>query len=628
MGYSQCTYTLELFDTFGDGWNGAFVTVNTNGTFTDYTFDDGTEQSFTFEGMENEPVTIIYTPGSFENEASYNLLDPSGDIIFSDGPFSQVGEVFFFFACPTCPGPLSVNIDDINGDNAEISWAPSDSSGTYIIEYGPTGFMPGTGVTILTSDTMATLFGLMENTGYDFYLRVECDNGDDSGVLGPITFQTIWLSDIGVIDVQGPLDLCDYGTETVTVTLQNFGSNPQSLIIFRYSVNGVDAGVFQPLDGLYTGILSTDSIVTLTFDTEYDFSEYGEYEILAWTELSGDADIMNDTASFVVINKAPTALPMRVDFEDATLPEDWTSSGTINEAHNSGSTVIYENIYSGNREFDLNTSRIGPINPGDSLTFDYRYTDWSAGTNATILAEGDQLEIQISTDCGETYTTVETINMNNHIPSDTMTNWLVDLDAFAGELINVRFFVTWGAGDYWFDLDNINIIACPVNLNLIADVMDESEPGLGDGMASISLEGGEGPYDYSWSNGDTTAMATDLAGGVYMVTVSDANGCEDVITFDVGGLVNATALGVQITQMQLAPNPTNGYTQLSVELNQTASVQVQVMDMLGNLIFVSLKEPLNQAKYTLDLSDQAAGLYFVQIFADDQAQSIKLIKSQ
>jgi len=628
IGYSQCTYTLELFDSFGDGWNGAMVTVTTNGTSTGYTIDDGEEQIFTFEGISNEAVSITYTPGTFENEVSYNLLDPSGDIIFTDGPFPQQGEVLYFFACPTCPGPLVVNIDDIGGAEVDLSWAATDSSGTYVIEYGPVDFVQGTGVTIMTNETSITISGLVENTAYEFYISVDCDNGDFSGTLGPIPFQTIWLSDLGVIDVQGPVDLCEYGTETVTVTLQNFGSNPQSLIVFRYAVNGVDAGVFQPLDGLYTGVLSNDSIVTLTFDTEFDFSEYGTYEILAWTELSDDADILNDTASFTVINKAPTVLPMMVDFEDFNLPEDWTSSGFIDEAHNTGSVAIYENIYSGNQEFDLTTARIGPINPGDSLTFDYRYTEWSAGTEATVLSENDMLQIQISTDCGETFTTVETVDMSNHVPSDTMTNRLVDLDAYAGELINIRFLVTWGAGDYWFDLDNINIIGCPIDLSLSADVIDETEPGLADGMANISLDGGQGPYTYIWSNGDTTAMASDLAGGVYMVTVADANGCQDIISFDVGGLVDIKDLGAQITEVLLAPNPTNGYTELSIELNQTADVRVQVMDVMGHLIFVSPKEQISSKKYQLDLSQQTAGLYFVQLFADDQAQVIKLIKTQ
>ena len=47
-----------------------------------------------------------------------------------------------------------------------------------------------------------------------------------------------------------------------------------------------------------------------------------------------------------------------------------------------------------------------------------------------------------------------------------------------------------------------------------------------DGQATISVQGAALPLVYSWSNGDTTATATDLGAGMYDVTVIDDNGCE------------------------------------------------------------------------------------------------------
>ncbi len=43
---------------------------------------------------------------------------------------------------------------------------------------------------------------------------------------------------------------------------------------------------------------------------------------------------------------------------------------------------------------------------------------------------------------------------------------------------------------------------------------------------AILSGGGTEPYEYLWSDGQTTAMASDLAAGTYMVTATDANGCE------------------------------------------------------------------------------------------------------
>jgi hypothetical protein len=46
-----------------------------------------------------------------------------------------------------------------------------------------------------------------------------------------------------------------------------------------------------------------------------------------------------------------------------------------------------------------------------------------------------------------------------------------------------------------------------------------------DGAASPIVSGGTAPYSYSYSNGMTTAAATNLGTGSYYLTVTDANGC-------------------------------------------------------------------------------------------------------
>jgi hypothetical protein len=58
-----------------------------------------------------------------------------------------------------------------------------------------------------------------------------------------------------------------------------------------------------------------------------------------------------------------------------------------------------------------------------------------------------------------------------------------------------------------------------------ASVQNVSCAGNANGQASLVVSNGAGPYTYSWSNGQTTANATNLSGGVYVVNVGDANGC-------------------------------------------------------------------------------------------------------
>jgi len=52
--------------------------------------------------------------------------------------------------------------------------------------------------------------------------------------------------------------------------------------------------------------------------------------------------------------------------------------------------------------------------------------------------------------------------------------------------------------------------------------------GGNDGQATASGSGGVGSYTYAWSDGQTTATATNLFASVYSVTVTDGNGANDV----------------------------------------------------------------------------------------------------
>jgi hypothetical protein len=51
-----------------------------------------------------------------------------------------------------------------------------------------------------------------------------------------------------------------------------------------------------------------------------------------------------------------------------------------------------------------------------------------------------------------------------------------------------------------------------------------SAAGKSDGTAKASVSGGNSPYQYDWSNGDTGSKITNLAPGTYKVTVTDNSG--------------------------------------------------------------------------------------------------------
>jgi len=87
-------YTLNLVDTYGDGWDGAFLTVNIDGTSTDYTVDDGGSANFTVNVPDGTTtLEFSYTGGNFEEEHKYTIIGPFGVEAASDGPSPNPGAI-------------------------------------------------------------------------------------------------------------------------------------------------------------------------------------------------------------------------------------------------------------------------------------------------------------------------------------------------------------------------------------------------------------------------------------------------------------------------------------------------------------------------------------------------------
>ncbi len=70
----------------------------------------------------------------------------------------------------------------------------------------------------------------------------------------------------------------------------------------------------------------------------------------------------------------------------------------------------------------------------------------------------------------------------------------------------------------------INAFGCPP-IEIYPSYSDPSCSGSCNGQISVKPNGGQAPYKFSWSNGQTTAELSGLCAGFYSVTVTDALGC-------------------------------------------------------------------------------------------------------
>lgn len=627
----ECTYTLELFNTFGFGWSNASLQVVFQGTPTNYTMFFGTETILPIAIPSNVEVTISYLAGFDDTGNSFNILDPDGNVIYSATAPPVPGQVANFIACADCQRPLSKFMKDVNADNATIAWENyPGADGEYLIEYGPFGFTWGTGTLLsVPADELKYKFtGLQENTLYDVYIRQDCGNGELSLPDNPITFRTLWLNDIGVSGVLAPgSDQCDFGpNEEVTIALTNFGQVPQTLFEFYFAVNGELAPIPQPQDGLFTGVIGNDSTETIAFETTWDFSEPGIYILEAWTALEGDSQRHNDTTRTEIL----TAFlkPIVEDFEDNAVHPNWDFFGIDagiypDGAHGNETYVFGTRIFAFNGPSQLTTYKFGEIETGDTLFFDYRLVDaFSPDFEAFIFGE-DNVKVQISDDCGDSFETVYTIDESNHDPSTDMATVAIPLSQYNGKSIILRFEAESFNNYYWLDIDNINLFGCSGNLGLIGDINGSLQGGA-TGSITVDPYFGIAPYTFEWDNGQLTGTITDLPVGTYEVTVTDATGCVDSKTFEVG-IFTDTYEQSGIEALSLFPNPTSGTATLDIRLTNSMDVRTRVFNLNGQVVFESEAGNTSAVNQTLDLHNEAPGMYLLQVVADGKPFYAKLM---
>lgn len=94
-----CDYTLLMHDSWGDGWSGFTVVVLIDGVQVGtYTLNTGTEGTAIIPVTHGSTIQINTLNGNWLNEISYELVNPAGDIVFSDGAGGasvQVGNNIF-----------------------------------------------------------------------------------------------------------------------------------------------------------------------------------------------------------------------------------------------------------------------------------------------------------------------------------------------------------------------------------------------------------------------------------------------------------------------------------------------------------------------------------------------------
>jgi hypothetical protein len=154
---------------------------------------------------------------------------------------------------------------------------------------------------------------------------------------------------------------------------------------------------------------------------------------------------------------------------------------------------------------------------------------------------------------------------------------------------------------------------------------DASANAATDGAANLSVTGGLAPFTYVWSNGATTEDISGLAANTYSTTVTDANGCTMSSNVVISQPVGVVGTSADAFSMSLFPNPAQHTATLSLRLTRAAQVNIQVINITGQVLYSLENSQNGEILYTLPLANFAEGVYFVRIAAGEQTTTTRLV---
>jgi len=136
--------------------------------------------------------------------------------------------------------------------------------------------------------------------------------------------------------------------------------------------------------------------------------------------------------------------------------------------------------------------------------------------------------------------------------------------------------------------------------------------------AVLEVLGGKSPFEFLWSTGSTLQAIQDLPAGVYILTITDINGCTTVNEVVVEWMVSTGSPAVDA--MLLYPNPTTDWI-LAVLPIPERSWRLVLTDAGGKVV---LTEQTAASEHRFDLRTLAAGGYLLLV--QDDAGQVQFVK--
>ncbi|MBR4535499.1 MAG: fibronectin type III domain-containing protein [Bacteroidales bacterium] len=358
----QCEYTVILGDSYGDGWNEAYMTVIQEGTTvaTLQAINHELTSTQTYDTLHlylcsDMPTQVVWHSGVYDGEASILFFSHDGAVLFSLEDLSSISTNIldtFTTNCSGCfvPGNLSA-IPSGDATSATISWTIGDEESSWILEY------QAAGDSIWTTETISgtpgfVINGLTPSTLYNVRVKSDCGDGESSFIT--ITFRTPCLTTIVTGD--NPFSE-DFNTLTAGIP-ECWDNSEGTTSYYDYKWNYYSAGEFGAglrFDSYYnpngytnklkTPVLDLTALSTPIVGFSYKNPNGGDFSVLLSTD-GGYTDtivIATGLTSTSTWTDVEYNLPNLTDASNVVIVFQGTSN------YGNGDAYIYlDNVFVGN----------------------------------------------------------------------------------------------------------------------------------------------------------------------------------------------------------------------------------------------------------------------------------------
>jgi hypothetical protein len=482
-----------------------------------------------------------------------------------------------------------------------------------------------------------------DNKTFWFINEINRPGGKD--VVGVFKIAADLSDDVGVVSIDTPVTSTLSNTETVTVTIFNFGLNDATNFPVAYQLDG---GAW--VTDTFSGTLASNTSAQFSFSTAADLSIVGQtYAITAQTNMVGDLDNTNDATTVNVTNLVPndigvTAIVSPVSGTGLTAAESITvtitnfggvSQSGFDVSYTLDGTTVTENV-AGPLDFNstldytftqpADFSAIGNYNLSATTALGTDSDNTNDSTSVVVTKSNCQPTADCTVGDGLRLFQLGTINNTSDCGTDgysDFTNLITDLDLnstndltltteYGNQFVNV-----------WIDFNDDFVFTADELVVDNFEIADGQSGGTYTETTSLVVPAASQVGEHllraktKWNSANSGDACEDVSYGEtedYKVNIVDPTASVENELFNNNEFV-------------IMSKPNNHFNVVAKTNQFTDRINLTVTNILGQtLLSRNLDYNNGGYEYEIDLSYAASGVYIVNLNYNNSSSTKKIIK--